>query len=224
MATVDRSEETRQKNIARFEALLGSVSKEGTDKLLRYIKKHTDFYTAPASTRFHSAYKGGLLQHTLNVYDCLAAKKMSPMWAPILEKVSDESIIVIGLLHDLCKTNFYVETLKNQKTYDAEKVAAADPRQVKHDATGDYIWETVTGYQIEDKLPLGHGEKSVILAQSYIRLTCDEVMAIRWHMGFSDMESPAEKASLSDAIRKYPICLAMAEADMEATYLMEKED
>lgn len=224
MSTIDKTEATRQKNIILFEALLSSVPREGVTELLRHIKEETDFYTAPASTRYHAAYEGGLLQHSLNMYNCLKAKKLSPTWAPVLEKVPDESILLIGLLHDICKTGFYIKGSKNQKTYDAEKVAAADPkREVRHDAGGAYIWEQVPCYQINDTLPMGHGEKSVILLQQYLRLTLDEIMAIRWHMGFSDAESPAEKVSFSEAVKKYPICLAACEADMEATYLMEAE-
>ncbi len=149
------------------------------DKLIRYIQKSTDFYKAPASTRFHLACEGGLLQHSLNVYDCLIAKRESPIWKEILKDIPDESMILIALLHDLCKANFYVEGINNQKTYDPEKVTAAENWQRKHDSLGDFIWETVKSYQIEDQLPLGHGEKSVKLAQCYIRLTMQEVMAIR---------------------------------------------
>ena len=96
----------------------------------------------------------------------------------------------MALLHDLRKANFYTEGTKNQKTYDTEKVAAAENWQRKHDSQGDYIWETVKTYQIDDQLPLGHGEKSVMLIQCYIRLTMTEVMAICWHMGFSEEKCP----------------------------------
>lgn len=210
---------TIEENIDRFEKLLESVQRDGMDKLLRYIRKNTDFYKAPASTRFHLACEGGLLQHSLNVYDCLVAKRESPIWKDILKEIPDESLILIALLHDLCKTNFYVEGTKNQKTYDAEKVAAAENWQRKHDAQGDFIWETVKSYQVEDQLPLGHGEKSVMLIQCYIRLTMQEVMAIRWHMGFS--EEKANYNALGSAMEKYPIVLAVHEADLEASKILE---
>ena len=210
---------TTEENIARFEALLSSVTRNGIDKLLGYIRNNTDFYKAPASTRFHLACEGGLLQHSLNVYDCLIAKKESPIWKPILAGIPDESLIIMALLHDLCKANFYAEGTKNQKTYDADKVAAADPWQRKHDQAGDYIWETVKTYQVDDQLPLGHGEKSVMLIQCYIRLTMQEVMAIRWHMGFSE---PKENYnSLGAAMEKYPLVLALHEADLEASKIVE---
>ena len=210
---------TLEENIQRFEDLLGSVKKDGVPKLMNYIKNSTDFYKAPASARFHLACEGGVLQHSLNVYDCLVAKKESPVWKPILAEIPDESLIIVALLHDLCKANFYSEGTKNQKTYDPKKVAAAEGWQWKHDSKGDFIWETVKTYQIEDQLPLGHGEKSVMIIQCYIRLSMQEVMAIRWHMGFSE---PKENYnSLGQAMEKYPIVLALHEADLEATKILE---
>ena len=208
-----------EENIKRFEELLSSTGRTGADKLLGYIRNKTDFYGAPASTRFHLAREGGLLQHSLNVYDCLVAKKESPVWKPILAEIPDESLVIMALLHDLCKTNFYAKGTKNQKTYDAEKVAAAEPWQRKHDQMGDFIWETVQTYQVDDQLPLGHGEKSVMLIQCYIRLTMPEVMAIRWHMGFS--EAKENYAAVGQAMEKYPIVLALYEADLEATKILE---
>ena len=210
---------TIEENIRRFEELMGSVQKDGVSKLMNYIRNRTDFYKAPASTRFHLACEGGLLQHSLNVYDCLIAKKESPFWGPVLAEVSDESLILTALLHDLCKANFYAEGTKNQKTYDPEKVASAEEWQRKHDSQGDYIWETVRTYKVEDQLPLGHGEKSVMLIQCYIRLSMQEVMAIRWHMGFSE---PKENYnSLGAAMEKYPLVLALHEADLEASKIVE---
>ena len=213
---------TIEENIARFEALLSSVTRNGIDKLMGYIKNTTDFYKAPASTRFHLACEGGLLQHSLNVYDCLIAKKGSPVWKPILAEIPDESLVIMALLHDLCKANFYVEGTKNQKTYDPEKVAAAESWQRKHDQMGDFIWETVKTYQVDDQLPLGHGEKSVMLIQCYIRLTMQEVMAIRWHMGFS--EAKENYAAVGQAMEKYPVVLALHEADLEATKILETDN
>ena len=205
-------------NIKRFEDLLLSVQRDGIQKLVNYINK-TDFYKAPASTRFHLACEGGLLQHSLNVYDCLTAKKDSLVWKPVFDKIPDESLIIMALLHDLCKANFYKEGTKNQKTYDPEKVAAAEPWQRKHDQIGDCIWETVQTYQVDDQLPLGHGEKSVMLLQCYIRLTMQEVMAIRWHMGFS--EAKENYNAVGQAMEKYPVVLALHEADLEATKILE---
>lgn len=208
-----------QENIKRFEELMNSVTREGKDKLMDYIKNKTDFYKAPASTQFHLSCEGGLLQHSLNVYDCLIAKKDSPIWKKTFEKIPDESLIIMALLHDLCKVNFYVKGTKNQKTYDADKVAAAEKWQVKHDAMGDFVWETVLNYEVKDSMPLGHGEKSVMLINCFMRLINFEIFAIRWHMGFSEEKS--QYKALGEAIEKYPIILALYEADLEATKILE---
>lgn len=160
-----------QRNVQRFESLLSKVYRDSVIELINYIRTETDFYEAPASTQFHLACEGGLLQHSLNVYDCLYAKKQGFIWDKVLEDTADESIILVALLHDLCKANFYIKGTRNQKTYDVDKVAAAPKQNVKHDNIGDFIWESVLKYGIDDKIPLGHGEKSVILISQFITLT-----------------------------------------------------
>ena len=208
-------------NVKRFRELMAQVNRDGVDKLIDYIENKTDFYTAPASTRFHLSCEGGLLQHSLNVYDCLATKRESPFWRGLLKDISDESLIIISLLHDICKTNFYVASTRNQKTYDPEKVSAANPYQVKHDSQGNFIWETVPSYDFDDKMPLGHGEKSVIIISRFITLNTNEIFAIRWHMGFS--EAKENWTALGSAMEKYPVVLAIHEADLEASKVMEAE-
>lgn len=208
-----------QDNIVRFENIMLSISRKGIPELLHYIKNMTDFYKAPASTKYHLSCEGGLLQHSLNVYDCLIAKKQDPIWKPILCNIPDESLIIISLLHDICKANFYVKSTRNQKTYDPDKIATAFKSQIKHDDMGYYIWETVPTYIIEDSMPLGHGEKSVIIITRFIPLDFTETFAIRWHMGFSDNKDQMQ--TIGKAMEQYPIILALYEADMEATKLLE---
>lgn len=211
-----------ENNIIRFEDLMNTVSRDGKDALMEYIRTKTDFYSAPASTQYHMSCEGGLLQHSLNVYDCLVAKKRSLVWNKVFEGISDESLIIMALLHDLCKVNLYIKSPKNQKTYEPEKISAAEHWQIKHDDLGDFIWETVLKYEIDDKLPLGHGEKSVMLINCFMKLNIYEVMAIRWHMGFSEEKS--QYKAIGDAMEKYPIVLALHEADLEASKLMEEKD
>ena len=207
-------------NIERFESLLMSVKRDGMDNLLAFIRK-SDFYTAPASTRFHLAKEGGLLEHSLHVYDCLANKKNAPLWNEKLAEISDETIILVSLLHDICKTYFYGYEMKNQKTYDEEKVKAARPKEIKHDSNGDFIWETVQAYVVDDKYPLGHGNKSVVFITQYIKLSMTEIMAITHHMGaYCDS---SQWNTLGQAYDKYPLALALHESDMEATHLLEVE-
>ena len=207
------AELNNQELIEKFEQLLTSVKRDGIDKLLAYIRK-SDFYRAPASTRFHSCHEGGLLEHTLNVYECLIRKKDNPTWREILGDIGDDSLILVSLLHDICKTNFYVVEMKNKKVY--------SEHGTKVDSNGRYDWVSVPGYTIDDKLAYGHGEASVYIASSFIRLTRTEAMAIRWHMLWTEPKELYN--SVGNAARMHPLIIALNSADLEATYLMEAED
>lgn len=202
-----------QELIKKFEQLLTSVKRDGIDKLLAYIRK-SDFYRAPASTRFHSCHDGGLLEHSMNLYECLLSKKQNPIWAEVLREVDDESLILVALLHDLCKSYLYVPEFKNKKVY--------SDTGTKKDEGGRFDWQAVKGYSTDDKIPYGHGEKSVMMIEEFIKLKPIERYAIRWHMGFTE---PKEYwNTLTTAIKKYPVILAVHQADMEATYLLEEEE
>lgn len=210
-------------DIEKFESLLMSIRREGMDKLLEFIRK-SDFYIAPGSTKFHSSYKGGLLKHSLNVAECLLNKLQNPIWSDILSKVGRDSLLLVALLHDVCKTYYYTEQFKNQKTYDKKKIIEAknqNPSCVKRDNKGEFVWEVVPVYVVEDKYPLGHGSKSVIFLMQYIKLNMSEIMAINHHMGaFCDS---SQWNTLGKAYEIYPLSLALHEADLEATHLMEVE-
>lgn len=187
----------------RFEQLLSSVQREGIDKLLDFIRK-SDFYTAPASTRYHGAYEGGLLEHSLNVYDCLERKTSGSeynVWKEFLVDVSEDAIRIVSLLHDICKTYYYT----------------IDTRNVKENG----VWVQKPYYAVDNKIPYGHGEKSVMMIEEYIKLKPIERYAIRWHMGAYEGEKNWN--TLGVAMEKYPLILALHQADMEATYLLEKD-
>ena len=208
-------------DIVKFEQLLNGVKREGIENLLGFIRK-SDFYTAPASTRFHLSENGGLLKHSLNVYECLNAKLSAPIWKDVLKDTGNDTIILVSLLHDICKTYYYTTEYKNQKAYDAEKVYAAKPSEIKHDAKGDFIWETVPCYTVDNKYPLGHGSKSVIFILQYIKLSMEEIFAINYHMGaYCDSSQWSE---LGIAYDKYPLALALHQADMEASHILEVEN
>lgn len=199
-------------NIERFESLLRSTERAGMDNLMEFIRK-SDFYTAPASTRYHSCHEGGLLEHTLNVYDRLVSKFNDELWKEKVD-VGSDSLIIAALLHDLCKSYFYGTELKNKKVYSGNGT--------KSDSNGRFDWVTVPSYTVDDKIPYGHGEKSVMMIEEYIKLKPMERYAIRWHMGFSE---PKENwNTLGTAMRKYPLILALHMADLESTYLLEKEE
>lgn len=201
-----------QNVIKEFEDLLGSTGRNGIFNLIEFLRK-SDFYSAPASTRYHSCHEGGLLEHSMNVYKALSAKAKNDTWGDILSKVGRDSLIISALLHDICKSYYYSKEIKNKKIY--------SETGTKRDEKGRYDWVATEAYTIDDKIPYGHGEKSVMMIEEYIKLKPVERYAIRWHMGFSE---PKENYNaLSAAMKKYPLILAMHEADVEATYLMEEE-
>ena len=176
-----------------FIELLRSTKREGIEDVIQFIEK-TDFYKAPASTRFHGNYEGGLLEHSMKVYEILKHKVKNSI---VDLNVSDDTIIIAALLHDICKVNFYKVDYRNAKNSKGE-------------------WEKVPYYAVEDTIPYGHGEKSVMMITEYMKLTNEEKYAIRWHMGFSE---PKENyLTLGQAFKKYPLALLMHEADLEATY------
>ncbi|MDE6731315.1 MAG: HD domain-containing protein [Oscillospiraceae bacterium] len=176
------------------------ITRDGADKLLEFLEK-SDFFTAPASTRFHGAYEGGLLRHSLNVYECLTEYLARERVQQKYElNVNEETAAIVALLHDICKVNFYSISMRNSK----------------NEQTGQ--WEKVPYYTIDDKLPYGHGEKSVYMVSGFMRLTREEAMAIRWHMGFSGIE---DKNTIGKALEMYPLAFALSVADMEASYFLE---
>lgn len=178
-----------------------NIRRDGADKLLDHLcSAQSDFFTAPASARFHCAYEGGLCEHSLNVYECLVDYLARPRVKHTYGlEFTDETIAIVALLHDLCKTNTYKPGFRN----------------VKNDQG---VWEKVPSYDYDDRLPYGHGEKSVYIASGFMRLTRDEAFAIRYHMGFSGSEDARQ---VGDALQRFPLAYALMTADMEATYFLE---
>ena len=178
-----------------------NITRPGSERLLEYLlSENSDFFTAPASTKYHSAYEGGLCQHSINVYESLKAycerERVRSLYGL---NISDESIAIVGLLHDICKVNIYETSFRNAKNDQG-------------------VWEKVPYYAFNDNLPYGHGEKSVYIISGFMRLTREEAFAIRWHMGFSGEEN---KNTIGKALEMFPLALAVNIADMEATFLME---
>lgn len=179
------------------------IKREGADKLLEYLlSPASDFFTAPASARFHSSFEGGLCDHSLNVYDCLKSYLDSDRAKSQFGfEYSDESIAIVSLLHDLCKVGVYKKGFRNVK-----------------DEKG--TWQRVDTFEYDDKLPYGHGEKSVYIISGYMRLTREEAFAIRYHMGYSSTEDPR---NVSAAFEMFPLAFALSTADSEATYFLESD-
>lgn len=181
-----------------FCSLLSSqVQRHGVDKLLEWLAG-TDFFRAPASTRFHGACEQGLVMHSLNVYQAY----MDRFYEEGVDNL--ESVTLCTLLHDLCKANYY----------------KAGTRNVKNEATGQ--WEKVPTFNVEDQFPYGHGEKSVFLIERFVRLKPAEAVAIRWHMGGFDDAARGGSWAISQAYDAYPLAVKLHMADLTATYLMEK--
>ena len=191
---MERTNEDIQATREEFLSLFREkVQREGAERFLSWLAG-TDFFTAPASTKFHCACPGGLAMHSLNVYRVLREKYFD-------EGDSEESFALCGMLHDVCKAQFYKTATRN----------------VKNDETGQ--WEKKPFYTVEDAFPYGHGEKSVYLIERFLRLKPAEAMAIRWHMGFS---GPEDNKLVGQALQQYPLAFALAMADMEASYFLEK--
>ena len=168
-----------EKNKQEFKDLCQQYStserKSALDKIFSFLENRTDFFTAPSSTIFHLNCPGGLCKHSINVFktakalcDRLLNVDFDNGIAQIERKYTDENIAVAALFHDLCKVNLY---------YPEEKFTK--------NANGG--WIKYLGWGIDDTLPMGHAEKSLYLLSCLIRLTPDEILAIRWHMGMFDM-------------------------------------
>lgn len=173
-----------------------SIQREGIEDLLDWLCK-ADFFTAPASTKYHGGYAGGLCQHSIDVYQY--AKKLSFLMptAP-----TEESLAVATLFHDLCKVNLYKVDKRNQKI------------------NGE--WQEVPYYIIDEKYHFGgHGSKSVFLVQQFMKLTTEEAAAINCHMGFSDGSATTVR-DVSNAYQQFPLAWIVHVADEAATYLLDR--
>lgn len=173
-----------------------AITRRGADELLEWLEQ-SDFFTAPASTKYHGSYEGGLLEHSLNVYDRLSNR------AEAQELYPDETIAIVALLHDICKVNFYKKGTRNVKE--------------------NGQWVTKEIFEIDEKFPCGHGEKSVIILQNFIKLDPEEILAIRAHMGGFDTSVKGGDYFIGKIFERSKLAVLLHIADMEATYLIESE-
>ncbi len=179
-----------------------NIKREGSDNLLEFLlSDKSDFFTAPASTRYHNSYEGGLAEHSVITYYCLkdylSRDRVKEVYG---YTCNEETIAIAALLHDVCKINCYKPSLRNIK-----------------DEQGN--WAQIPWYDYEDDLPYGHGEKSVYIISSYMKLAREEAFAIRYHMGFSRGE---DSRDITRAFTMFPLAFALSTADMEATYFVKK--
>lgn len=187
-----------------FKDLLLFTHRQGIPDLLEYLETETDFYIAPSSGQYHGNYNGGLLEHSLDVY-----KHLINLCKVYDYNLSEENLKIIALLHDICKVNFYKSDKRNRKRKD----------DAGNDILNEYgkpLWYEEPYYSIDDKLPLGHGEKSVIILQRFITLTNNEIMGIRWHMMSYDEGAKGYigNLTLTKALELYPIISLIHCADL----------
>lgn len=183
-----------EENKKEFIELLKSVGRAGINDLINYLENETDFFISPASSKYHLSFPGGLLQHSLNVYKILKEELKNT-------KYDDNTIKLVSLLHDVCKANYYKLDYKNAKINNE--------------------WKQVEYYTVDDQLPLGHGEKSVMIVSDFIYLTREEKLAIRWHMGA--FESKENYSYINKVFRDSELAFYLHIADLKATYIIEKE-
>lgn len=175
------------------------IQRDGIEALLEYLEK-SDFFYAPASSRYHCDHEGGLAEHSINVYERLRQNILNEYGN--FDTISEETIAICGLFHDLCKIEYYTVSMRNVKE--------------------DGKWVQKPFYTVDEKLPYGHGEKSVYIINGFIRLTREEALAINWHMGGFDARVGATGGfALSESYRRYPLALWLHVSDIVATYIDE---
>ena len=185
------NEEINENKILFTTLFKENIKREGSEKLLEYIL-NSDFFEAPASSKYHLNIEGGLCLHSLNVFNNINRDK--------LKKYSNETIAIITLLHDLCKINFYEKYSRNIKV--------------------DNKWVQSEEYRINELLPYGHGEKSVFIIQKFMKLSTEEALAIRFHMGIKDNDY----GESSKAFTMTPLLLYLYISDLESTFYYENEN
>lgn len=197
-----------EKNKERFCEILRGTGRENIDYVIEDLEG-AGFFTAPASVRNHYSFEGGLLEHSLNVYDAAMAVRESliKLRPELEEKLPLDSIAICTLLHDVCKTDIYKKVVRQRKNEIG-------------------VYEKYDEYGIDfSHFPVGHGEKSVImLLRSGLDLEDNEILAIRWHMGpwEVDQSNREQDGNYRQASANTPLVSLINAADSLAASLMEK--
>lgn len=205
-----------EENKYKFIELIKSISRDGADiSGLIYKLEHSDFFEAPCSTVYHLCERGGLCQHSLNVYEEL--RRLVDMHYPDGDKFSEDSVIIVALLHDLSKMNYYELTAKNTKVY--------CDNGTKKDELGKFEWKSELGYRRKDekdRFVYGHhGQNSEYMTSTFIPLTLEESVAIVNHMGGDDEYKPFD---LTPIYNRYPLAGLLHAADFLATFVLEAQN
>lgn len=181
--------------------------RDGAVAMLKWLERETDFFTAPASSKNHLAQPGGLVVHSVNVYNRLleitARDVFGGMDGALLAEEVRETVAILGLLHDVCKVGVYHQT-------DIFKAAVEGKL------------DTMAPYEFRDTFPLGHGEKSLFLITRHMALTEEEALAIRWHMGAYDDAVKGGSRSMTEAMNLTPWVWRLQEEDMCSAWIDER--
>lgn len=222
--------------------LLRSCKREGMTELIEWLLNETDYFEAPASTKYHGNFEGGLAVHCLNVYDSLIA--VNDQFAEPGTIEDPESLIIVALLHDLCKLDYYImdsdpatsaqinyvndllsgrsETINSNEC--TKGFVSKCIEMLKNDPDGEFP-TFAPSYKVNEELPLGHGEKSLYLVSQFIGLRPEEAMAIRWHLGFHEpgtlFHYPAG-AAINQAVRQHKLVPMMISADYLASWMIDE--
>ena len=212
-----------EENKKRFIELVQSIKRDCDKEGLIQFLKESDFFTAPASTKYHGAYEGGLCAHCLNVYDRLEAMAFNgtcyniliePTDGPLKYEDFEDTLKIVALFHDISKTNFYEKFFANKKVY--------SDSGSKSDNGGRFDWVVETSYKVresKDRFIFGtHGQNSERIISSFIPLRTEESCAIINHHSVYDNPN----LDITVIFNRYPLLTLLHIADLYATYIDER--
>ena len=207
------SNEQIEANKKQFLDLISSITIEGAylEELIKFLQE-SDFFTAPASTQYHCNYTGGLCEHSLNVYNNLV--KLANDYMP--NTYTEDTLKVVGLLHDISKVNFYEIYVMNKKIY--------NEKGTKHDNQGKFDWFAQEAFKVKEShnrfLAGTHEENSMLLVSQYIPLNLEESVAILNH--HSGLGNPNQNYDMSAILNRYPLLTLLHSADYLSTFINER--
>lgn len=214
MILTEITEEKIEQNWEKFKSLLLSIKREGMQDLINYLENDTDFKYAPASTRFHGAFKGGLCEHSLTVYNLICQLNNTYKDQLGEEPLNEDSLKIAALLHDIAKINTYELSYQNKKVYKESGT--------KHDNLGNFEWESIPVYKtrdVEDRFVfVNHESTSEFICRQFIGLTISESTAIMTHhggLGFDSIRPEAMGVNYS----RCPLAVLLHAADLMAAYI-----
>ena len=214
MLLTEITENKIEANKKEFIDLIKSIKRESADidGLVDYLENKTDFFVAPASTRYHGSFRGGLCEHSLAVYKILLSQ--ANIYTTITgQTFDDDTLKIVALLHDISKVNTYEVSYSNKKVY--------SPEGSKWDEAGNYDWKSVKGYKTIDAENrftfVNHEISSEFIIRQFIPLKIEESVAVICHHGGIDKTSLPPDA-ITQNYASYPISMYLHISDLIAAY------